>query len=252
MFRSFVYLDENKMYTYKRQLDGRNQAQPKTMTQKRSADVSAGCSKLKATGSIETSIDSDFERDVSFDYDQFEAALQLREGEDYFDFVLNPEYDLTTIPAMKIIRLNCPFLVPEGFDAINLVERFMPMLMGTIETSSSEEQEAMEKILGEASADIPVVSELDDITVSGKLRGSNLKEEYSALEDYSEQDVFMLCKVVGVSRKQKVEVFDPLKDFVKLPRTMRRQMASDGNTMGLEKIEVDGPVLKVEVIAIYK
>ena len=71
------------------------------------------------------------------------------------------------------------------------------------------------------------------------------------LEDYADQDVYVLCKVVGIARKDSVEIFDPLKDFIKLPRAMRRQM-SDGNNGGLERIIVDGPVLKVEIIAIYK
>ena len=62
----------------------------------------------------------------------------------------------------------------------------------------------------------------------------------------------MLCKVVGVMRKDSVEIFDPLKDFIKLPRTMRRQMTADGISIGIDKIAVEGSVLKVEVIAIYK
>ena len=53
-------------------------------------------------------------------------------------------------------------------------------------------------------------------------------------------------------RKDMVEIFDPLKDFIRLPRTMRRQMTANGKSVGLDKISIEGPVLKVEVIAIYK
>lgn len=60
----------------------------------------------------------------------------------------------------------------------------------------------------------------------------------------------MLCKVVGIMKKDKVEIFNPLKDFIKLPRAVRREM--DSNSQGMEPILVDGPVLKVEVIAMYK
>ena len=76
-------------------------------------------------------------------------------------------------------------------------------------------------------------------------------KEDSELEEYTEQDVFTLCKVIGVMNKEKVEVFNPLKDFIKLPRAVRRGMDEDSKK-GLESICVDGPVLKVEVIAIYK
>ena len=88
--------------------------------------------------------------------------------------------------------------------------------------------------------------------ISGKLNAKYLLEDYAVLEDYAEQDVFILCKVVGVIRKTEVEIFDPLKDFIRLPRAMRRSLEKDASTAGLEKIKIQGPVLKVEVIAIYK
>ena len=232
MFRSFIYLDEDKLYTYKRQIDGKNDVQPKAVSQKKTAGFSAAVSGFGLNGATETSIDGEFEKDVSFDYDRFELDLSRLEGEDYFDCVLNAEYDLT--------------------DAVNLIDQFMPMLMGQIETKSAGEQEALEGILGKASADIPFIIECDDVTISGKLNAKYLREEYASLEDYADQDVYMLCKVVGMVRKDMVEIFDPLKDFIRLPRTMRRQMTANGKSVGLDKISIEGPVLKVEVIAIYK
>ena len=252
MFRSFIYLDEDKLYTYKRQIDGKNTAQPKAMSQKKSAGFSAAMSGFGVNGAMETSIDGEFERDVSFDYDHFELDLARLECEDYFDCVLNDEYDLTTIPAMKLLRICSGFEIPEAFDVVNLIDQFMPMLMGQIETKSAGEQEALEGILGKASADIPFVIECDDVTISGKLNAKYLREEYASLEDYADQDVYLLCKVVGMVRKEMVEIFDPLKDFIRLPRAMRRQMTASGKPAELDKISVEGPVLKVEVIAIYK
>lgn len=252
MFRSFIYLDEDKLYTYMRQIKGKNSAQPKSITQKQSMGLSAGIKNTGMSAAVETNINGEFEKDISFDYDHFELDLAQLDSEDYFDCVLNSNYDLTTVPAMKIIRICSGFEIPEAFDAVNLIEQFKPMLMGQIETTSAGEQEALKNILGKASADIPFIIELDEVTISGKLNATHLKEEYSSLEEYSDQDVYLLCKVVGVVRKDKVEIFDPLKDFVRLPRTMRRQMTNSGGSIGLNKISVEGPVLKVEVIAIYK
>lgn len=252
MFRSFIYLDEDRFYTYKRQIDGSNSPQPKSMLQKKSAGFSAAMRGLGVNGSMETSVNGEFEKDASFDYDAFEYALSRLDGEDYFDCVLNDGYDLTTIPAMKILRICSGFEIPEAFDAVNLIDKFKPMLMGQIETKSSEEQEALEVFLGKASADIPFIIECDDVTISGKLNAKYLHEEYANLEDYTDQDVYFLCKVVGMVRRDTVEIFDPLKDFIRLPRSMRRQMTASGNSVGLDKISVEGPVLKVEVIAIYK
>lgn len=252
MFRSFIYLDEDKLYTYKRQIRGINQAQPKTIIQKKAMGFNAALNNVGVNGTMETDVSGDFEKDVSFDYDSFELDLSKLEGEDYFDCVLNADYDPTTVPAMKLIRLCTGFEIPEEFDVVNLVEQFKPMLMGQIETNSSGEQEALETILGKAAADIPFIAEYDDFTLAGKLNANYLHEEYSSLEDYTDQDVYMLCKVVGMIRKQKVEIFDPLKDFIRLPRVFRRQMTTNGKSVGIEKISVEGPVLKVEVIAIYK
>ena len=251
MFRSFIYLDEDKLYTYKRQIDGKNLPQPKSISKKKTAGFSAGANVFGLNGAMETSVDGEYQRDVSFDYDHFELGISRLDGEDYFDCVLN-DYDLTTIPAMKLLRIRSSFEIPEAFDAVNLIDQFRPMLMGQIETKYAGEQEALQGILGKASADIPFIIELDDITISGKLNAKHLCEDYSNLEEYADQDVYMLCKVVGMVRKDMVEIFDPLKDFIRLPRAMRRQMNTDGNSVGLETISVEGPVLKVEVVAIYK
>lgn len=251
MFRSFIYLDEYKLYTYKRQISGVNLALPKIITKKRSAGFTAGISGLGVNGASETNIDAEFEKDISFDYDHFELDLEPLQGEDYFDAVLN-DVDLTTVPPMKIIRLCNSFSIPEAFDMVSMVEQFKPILMGQIQVKSAGEQMALENILGTASADIPIIVEDNDVTVSGKLSTKYLRENYSALEDYAEQDVYMLCKVVGILRNDMVEIFDPLKDFIRLPRAARRSMETNGKDIGLDKIRIEGPVLKVEIIAIYK
>lgn len=252
MFRSFIYLDEDQLYTYKRQIDGVNKAQPKSISQKKTKGFSAELRGIGVSGGSETNVNGEYQKDVSFDYDRFELDLDALQGDDYFDCVLNDEYDLTTIPAMKLFRIRSRFEIPEAFDAVSLINQFKPMLMGQIETRSTGEQEALESILGKASADIPLVIECDDVTISGRLNAKYLREEYVSLEDYTDQDVYMLCKTIGIVRKDAVEIFDPLKDFIRLPRAMRRQMSTNGTSIGLDKISIAGPVLKVEVIAIYK
>lgn len=214
--------------------------------------LSAGIEGLGVNVETETSITGEFEKDISFDYDRFELALEKLDGDDYFDCVLNSDYDPQTVPPMKIFRINAGFSIPEEFDVVNLINQFKPMFIGQIETESDSEQEALETFLGKASADIPIIVDYDDIMISGKLNAKYLLEDYAVLEDYAEQDVFILCKVVGVIRKTEVEIFDPLKDFIRLPRAMRRSLEKDASTAGLEKIKIQGPVLKVEVIAIYK
>lgn len=253
MFRSFIYLDEDKLYTFKRQIEGVNSVQPKTVNNKKEVGMSANFNGLGIKSNAETSITGDYEKDVSFDYDKLEAYLQELEAEDYFDFVLYQEnYDIHTVSSMKIIRLNTNFEIPEQFDMVELIGRFKHILMKQVATNTLSEQQMLEKVFENASTDIPIIAEYEDVIISSKLNAKKLKEDYENLEDYADQEVYMLCKVVGIVKKDTVEIFDPLKDFIKLPRNLRREMYKQGNDIGLEKISVNGPVLKVEVIAIYK
>lgn len=108
----------------------------------------------------------------------------------------------------------------------------------------------MEAFLGKAAADIPIVTECGEFILSGKLSTLSLVEEYEQLEDYAEEEVYILCRVVGKIQKEKVEIFNLRRDFIKLPRAVRR--GADINNDELQSIIIDGPVLKIEVLAIYK
>lgn len=251
MFRSFVYLDEEKLYSYLKQIDKDFVNRPMEVNTKRAKGGSIGLSSLNLTAGTETEEKRSYEKDVFNDYDRFEKDLEKLEASEYFDFVLNSGYDLKSLPKMCIIRFDGRFEIPEQFDMYSVAQAFMPLITSQIQTSSDDEKEILEAFLGKASADIPFLVEDEDVVISGKLNTNNLFEAYSELEEYTEQDVFMLCKVIGVMNKEKVEVFNPLKDFIKLPRAVRRGMDEDSKK-GLESICVDGPVLKVEVIAMYK
>ena len=249
MFRSFIYLDQEKMYSYLRQIDVDYAYQPVELSKKKTRGGSFGTDVLGVNAGIEIEEKREVTKDVIKDYDQFEKKLEELSGSEYFDLVLD-DYDINTVPRMSIIRVNGSFEIPKEFDMFNVAQKFMPLITSQIETTSDNERELMEAFLGKASADIPIVMEDDELTIASKLSMGNLEEEYAELEEYNEQEVYMLCKVVGIMQKDKVEIFNPLKDFIKLPRAVRRGMDSD--TQSMETILVDGPVLKVEVIAIYK
>lgn len=249
MFRSFVYLNEEKMYSYLRQIDHEFANQPNEINKKKTKGGSVGNSIMGINAETEVEERRELFKDIIRDYDRFEKQLERLSEEEYYDFVLD-EYDLNTIPNMSIIRVSTSFEIPEEFDMYNLAQNFMPLLTNQIQTSTNEEKQLMETFLGQASADIPIVMELDNFTIASKLSTCNLRENYEELEEYNEQDVYVLCKVVGKVQKNRVEVFNPLRDFIKLPRAVRRNM--DSNNEGLDPIVVDGPVIKVEVIAIYK
>lgn len=249
MFRSFIYLDQEKMYSYLRQIDVDYAYQPVELSKKKTRGGSFGTDVLGVNAGIEIEEKREVTKDVIKDYDQFEKKLEELSGSEYFDLVLD-DYDINTVPRMSIIRVNGSFEIPEQFDMFSVAQKFMPLITSQIETSSDNERELMEAFLGKASADIPIVMEDEELTIASKLSMGSLEEEYAELEEYNEQEIYILCKVVGIIQKDKVEIFNPLKDFIKLPRAVRRGM--DSRNQGMEPILVDGPVLKVEVIAIYK
>ena len=57
MFRSFIYLDEDKLYTYKRQISGQNIPSPKAISKKKTAGFSAALNGFGVNGTTETNID---------------------------------------------------------------------------------------------------------------------------------------------------------------------------------------------------
>lgn len=239
------------MYSYLRQIDEEYANQPSEINVRKAKCGNFSLSGFGLGAKHEVEEKRNNNKDIFNDYDRFEKALDSLEASEYFDFVLNPEYDLNTVPKMSIIRLNGRFVIPEQFDMYSMAQAFMPFLTSQIQTANNDERELLASFLGNASADIPFLVYDEDIVISGKLSTNCLFEAYSELEDYNEQDVFMLCKVIGLVTKDKVEVFNPLKDFIKLPRAVRRGMDNSAKE-GFESIYVDGPDLKVEVIAIYK
>lgn len=254
MFRSFIYLNKEKIYTYKSILDKEVTSKVKSISKTKRKTAEFSNMGLGFGISDENTTVSELSRNIEYDYNIFEKMLVQTEGEDFFNFILNSdEYDLSSLPPMSLIQLRGYMEVPEKFDIFNVIERFKPMLFNSISTDNLETDEAIKNLLSDTKADIPIIIDTGDtnISISGKLNTDFLYEDYGALEEYSEQEVIFLCRVEGFSNKKTVTIFNPARDFIKLNRTMRRAANFEDNEE-LKPIIIEGPVLKVEVIAIYK
>lgn len=168
MFRSFIYLDQEKMYSYLRQIDADYANQPVELSRKKTRGGSFGTDFLGVNAGIEIEEKREVTKDVIKDYDRFEKKLEELSGSEYFDLALD-DYDLNTVPRMSIIRVNGSFEIPEKFDMFSVAQKFMPLITSQIETSSDNERELMEAFLGKASADIPIVMEDEEVTIASKL-----------------------------------------------------------------------------------
>ena len=84
-----------------------------------------------------------------------------------------------------------------------------------------------------------------------KLDSKYLLIDYIELEEYENENIIVLAKVLS-RRSGSSIIYDPLKDFIKINRAMRRM--GDINTLPneLDKIQISGDTLSLEVIAVYQ
>ncbi len=250
MFRSFIYLDESKMNSYKSILE-QSTTYTKTVSRTKKKIIGLNTkSPLNAEYSDEKTFTEEINSDPAFVYDEFEKMLSSCQEDEYFDFIVyGDSYDLSTLPQMSIIRIKGYLEIPESFDLLNLIEQYKPFLLSSIGTD--ENADIIKSVFSNTNADVPVIIDTGDVLISGKLNTDNLYEDYAALEDYAEQEINFLCKVEGFVKRDRVTIYNPAKDFIKLNRAMRRASNLEENQT-LSPITVDGPVLKAEIIAIYK
>lgn len=246
MFRSFVYLDDKKMYEYLRLIN--KSYLNISFNESRETSANFGCKTIGAGVSAKSIKNTEHIQDITNDYDQFEKDLTKKNKDSYFDFTTT-DYDLLTVPNMCIIRLYDFIKIPEKFDMLNLIKTFGDLFV-EMQDNSKTDKEILKSFLGNSSADIPFILKKESYTVYGKMKTDYLSEEYTDLEEYENQEIFLLCKVISKNENKQVKIFDPLKDFLKFNRALRRGMNNDNKD--LQPIVIDGPVVKVEPIAIYK
>lgn len=206
-----------------------------------------------ASGNAKTSksYEATMEESLLYDVEEFERKLKNRD--DYFDFTISNAFELKTIQRGSIIKFNGYIYIPSEFDLTQLIGQFKPMILKeiTAEMPSSEE-EAFNSFLGIYNPRIPLISDLDDITLCSKIEAEFLKVKYHDLEEYESIEVTILARVIMDSSTSKEKsIFDPLKDFMSMNREARRRFTSE-RPEGLREIYCDSNYLKIEIITIYQ
>lgn len=180
----------------------------------------------------------------------FESLLENRE--DYFDCTIK-SFDLQTIGRSNIIKFEGFIYVPEEFDIVQTIQKFRHLFMDTI-TSDFEnetEKEFLKTFFESKDTKIPVVIELGNFIMCSKLNSSKMIIEYEELEEFEELDVTIIARTISTSFVNKTKPFyDPLKDFIKLNRSLRRSVGE--RTEGLHEIYSDTDYKTIEILAIYQ
>ena len=244
-FRSFIYLDAKKVEDYLDVLgEGSTQSR-----KKKAIGASAMLGPVKAGAGVEA--DYSPNHSPSARYNLLERKLTERLNDDFFD-ATQKSCDIKTVPSMSIIKFSGYVRIPESFDKLNLIKQYIQPLrdagMITLEGDPATNEFAL-SFFEQTSADIPILISGNKVNLSSKLKMDNFVDSsHQDLEDLEDEELFFLCKVHSLDTNNEVTIFDPAKDFLKMNRALRRSMTE---TEGLEKIIEKGPILKVEIIAIY-
>jgi len=174
------------------------------------------------------------------------------EFQESLDFTTK-EFDIQTIGRGNIIKFNGYMFVPQEFDITQTIQRFKPFLMDSIssEIVNETEKQVFKTFFESTDTKIPIILELDDALMCSKLISPNMLIEYEDLEEFEELEITIVARVTSTSLVGKNKPFyDPLKDFMKLNRSLRRSI--DERTEGLYEIYTDQDYKTIEVLAIYQ
>lgn len=178
-----------------------------------------------------------------FECNEFENVWNEKQI-DYVDFTIFTEYDITKIPRGFIIKFDGILEIPDGFYISETLHKYKQFFI------SKEEELAI--FLEGKSPKIPILMELDDNLLFSKIDIDKLKIEYVELEDYGNIEITILARVISNNKISKNKsIYDPLKDYITLNRTLRRQFAND-RPEELSEIYADEDYYAIEVIAMYQ
>lgn len=249
MFRTFIYLNDHQIKNFSAILNKQPKAKEKKIT--KSGTVGA----LGIGGEVsEESTFLEEEKTIETIYHEFESDLAKVKGNSFFDFTTDSDmYDVPNLTNNSIFKVKSFLEIPEEFDIMEMFEKHKQPILNGLQLTEPDATKAdfLRAIFSNTSADIPVLLETGDTTTFGKLTSIFLKEDYTILEDYGDTEVTFLCKFEGIVNKENVTIYDPAKDFVRLNRKLRRL---SGSSLPEEfiPIVVEGPVVKVEILAVYK
>ncbi|WP_294749790.1 hypothetical protein [uncultured Exiguobacterium sp.] len=256
MFKNLIYFDSNKVTEYTALLEGKKNIAVKNIKVRsgKSAGVKVAPFSAGIDGSSE--LEGEILENLLIDCNEFEKLLNNKSEESYFDFFSN-DYNLETIPRTSIIRFEGRFNIPEEFDVMDLINQFKPMLASSMNLQDAQEEELFSKIFSKESTKIPSFvngKNFDDRIGFSKLNSNNLCYAFEHLEDYEDEEVTIIAKVISrkdIQNSKPIVLFDIMKDLFSLSRGIRRQMGNK-EIEGIKNIESKENIINLEILAIYQ
>lgn len=256
MFKNLIYFDSQRVAGYSALLKGERQLEIRKVRKATSKSVRGGLPIASGNYDNVDEVEGEIVDNPIFDCNEFEELLEKNSNDNYFDMTGNKKFDIETIPKTAIIRFEGEFNIPEEFDMMDLINDFKPMLTTQMNLENNEEEEIFNNIFGKESTKIPMFFDsgnFDSRVGFSKLNSNNLKYQLTELEDFEDEEVTIVAKVLNRKevKNNPVIVFDVMKDLFSLNRAMRRQM-EDQDIKGIENIKSEENVVTLEVLAIYQ
>lgn len=250
IFGNVIYYDDKKISEYSSLILG--QQSLKVKEYEVLSDKSAKLDLRVIGGDLKGSkkYTAEVQESLLYNCDNFEKLINDRD--DFFDFTTK-EFDIQTIGRGNIIKFYRYMLVPQEFDITQTMQRFKSFLMDSIssEIVNEMEKKVFKTFFESTDTKIPIILELNDALMCSKLISPNMLIEYEDLEEFEELETTIVARVTSTSLVGKNKPFyDPLKDFMKLNRSLRRSMGK--RTEGLYEIYADQDYKTIEVLAIYQ
>ena len=250
MFGKVIYYDKSAVSDYKTIISGKPNLEISEYSISNGKGINADLKVIGADAKSTKSYTAKIQESNMYDCAEFEKKLSGRD--DFCDFTISGDYDILRVSSRSIIKADGIIEIPEEFDMVKLMEAFMPLLMKADQYKNLEDngRAVLEAFLGNAQATkIPVVFELDDKILCGKLFQQNLLIDYEELSEI-DGEVTVLARVVTSLVDKSKPYYDPLKDFMKMNRMMRRSIDNKDNKF--KPIYADSDYRMIEVLAIYQ
>ena len=251
MFGKIIYYDKKTIDEYKSIIKGKKQYDVEEVEIANDKGVGIDLKGISADAKAHKKYNATPVESMLYDCDEFEKMLEKRNEDDYFDFTQTDNFDIETVERGCIVKLDAYIEIPDGFDIMQLIEVFKPIIISSMSSDNEIENEALNTIMGTAkAAKVPLIVNIDEHLLCSKLNNENLIADYNDLLDADEEFTIL----ARISSRRTISAskafYDPLKDYMSLNRAMRKEMDDIGEA--LQPIKVEKDYRTIDILAIYK
>lgn len=246
MFNTILYVDNEKLKEYNSILVNKPTSKFNSRTIEKKGKI--GNSIIAGEEKVIDSID--LESNINYEYFKFEQKAKEEVNEEYFFDFTDNDYDINTITCNSLVKLRAIANVPEEFDTSKMLDEYANVIIKSLEDTPNVETFA--NMLEKRQVKIPIIAQDENGNYFMKIDMNKIKVDYEEFENLEDDEIVIVGKIIR-KKSESVEIYNPYKDFLKIPRKLRRTMTiQPSNNFDFEPIIRDEPFYELEVLAIYR